>query len=604
MAELSGLEVLALTKEIDVGLQGTYVNNIFRIGEAQIIRFRAPGGTDLMLMVSPKLGAWLSDKVAEREETTPFTTDLRRLLERARFKRASQVDLDRIFVFEMSVEEPIKLVLELMPPGNLVVTDASNKILAIREEVRSPRRRLVRGGLYAPPKPARASPDALQIADIQAAIRAEKTAGQVIGRHVSVPRKYVKEILNRMSLDEGAPSSNLLGREEEVVTVLKAMVDEARTSPTPCLVESEGGVEIFVVNPVREIAVRKAGTVSEICDEVLLPMALQASEGGSDETHRRKVELEGRISNLRQEEESFRAQAATARTLALAAQKAPSVQDAMRAIGELGLKVRKEPNSAQAVASLAYDRAKELGDKASELARVAKKMRSKAPKELVHPSKRRQLPARNREWFEKFRWFRTSGGRLAIGGRDAASNSILVRRHMEEGDTVYHANLFGSPFFILKGGKGQTDEEVREVAQATVAFSSAWKTGLGSAEAYWVLPDQVKSSAPTGEYLSRGSFAIVGKKNTVSKMIVEIAVGLTPDELVTGGPESSFKGRSSAYVVLRPHHEKSSETAKSVLGALASMVEDLQGFTVDDILRALPTGGGKILRKVSAKHEG
>src|SRR5271157_2840185 len=155
MAELSGLEVLALTKEIDRGLRGSYVNNIFRIGEAQIFRFRAPGGADIMLMVSPKLGAWLSEKVSEREQTTPFTTDLRRLLGRARFEGASQVDLDRIFVFDMSAGEPMKLVVELMPPGNLIVTDSNGKILAIGKEVRSPRRRLVRGGVYLPPKQAR-----------------------------------------------------------------------------------------------------------------------------------------------------------------------------------------------------------------------------------------------------------------------------------------------------------------------------------------------------------------------------------------------------------------------------------------------------------------
>jgi len=600
MAELSGLEVLALTKEIERGLQGSYVNNIFRIGETQIIRFRSPGGGDIMLMASPRLGAWLSEKVEEREETTQFTTDLRRLLGRARFEGASQVDLDRIFVFEMSALEPTKLVLELMPPGNLVVTDSGGRILAIRKEVRSPRRRLVRGGVYQPPKQARLSPDSLQVADVAAAVRAEKTAGRAIGKHVSLPRKYVREILGRMALEEGSPSSDLSGREEEVVRVTSALVAEARTSPAPCLADYGGDLEILVVNPVVRV-VKRAGTVSALCDEVLLPQVLEESDTGPAGASRGKLELEGRVSALRHEGESFRTRAAEARILALAAQRANTVSDALKAIDKLEIMARRQPASPQAVASLAYDQAKEFEDKAAELEKAAKKLQAKAPKEPAPSPGRRKLPARNREWFEKFRWFMTSGGKLAIGGRDAASNSILVKRHMEEGDTVYHANLFGSPFFILKGGRGQSEEEVREVAQATVAFSSAWKTGLGSADAYWVLPEQVKSSAPTGEYLSRGSFAVVGKKNMIAKNIVEIAVGETRDGMVTAAPETSFKGKSRAYVVLRPHHEKSSETAKGVLKTLSSMVEDWPGYTVDDILRVLPTGGGKVLRKYSTK---
>jgi predicted ribosome quality control (RQC) complex YloA/Tae2 family protein len=553
-----------------------------------------------MLMASPRLGAWLSEKVAEREETTGFTTELRRLLGRARFESAYQVGLDRIFVFELSAVRPMKLVLELMPPGNLIVTDPDGTILAIGEEVRSPRRRLVRGGAYVPPRQARTSPEDLRPADVAAAVRAEKTAGQAIGKHVSLPRKYVREILGRMALEESSPSSKLTGREDETVTVINALLAEARTSPSPCLAESDGAIEIFVVNPVAKV-VKKAPTVSALCDEVLLPQLLQATDAGSEAADKQKEALEARVSKLRQEEESFRAQAAAARSFALSAQSAATVSDALRAIEALKIEVRKEPGSTQAVASLAYDRAKEFEVKADELQRAAKKLRAVAPVKVERASRRKQLPSRNREWFEKFRWFRTSEGKLAIGGRDAASNSILVRRHMEEGDTVYHANFFGSPFFILKGGKGQTDEEVREVAQATVAFSSAWKTGLGSGDAFWVRPEQVKSSAPSGEYLSRGSFLITGKKNLVPKNILEIAVGETDDGKVTAAPESAFKGRTRAYLVLRPQSEKSSETAKSVLQALSSMTGRLEGYTVDDILRVLPTGGGKVLRKYAAE---
>ncbi len=36
---------------------------------------------------------------------------------------------------------------------------------------------------------------------------------------------------------------------------------------------------------------------------------------------------------------------------------------------------------------------------------------------------------RERRWFEKFRWFFSSEGFLCIGGRDATSNEIIVKKH-------------------------------------------------------------------------------------------------------------------------------------------------------------------------------
>ena len=211
------------------------------------------------------------------------------------------------------------------------------------------------------------------------------------------------------------------------------------------------------------------------------------------------------------------------------------------------------------------------------------------------------LSRAKKEWYEKFRWFFTTEGKLAIGGRDAQSNSTLIRRHMEDGDTVYHADLFGSPFFVLKGGKGQSDREVREVAKATVTFSSAWKTGLGAADAYWVTPDQVGSAGPSGEYLAHGSFAIKGKKNFVTKNPVEVAVGIDDAGRVISGPEEAVMRAAKGHVSIVPSREKPSDTAKKVLHELAPYANPQVSLGVDDVLRMLPAGGGKIVRRRADK---
>ena len=600
MAELSGFEVLALVKEIDSALRGAYVNNIYTLGDAQLLRLRKQGGEDVWLVASPNLGVWVSEKVAERAETTDFTSRLRRELERARFSGASQINLDRIFELNFGEGEDTRnLIVELMPPGNLIITDKDGKILVLKEEVRSTSRRLIRGEAYAAPAQRRLNPSIIGPGDVVEMVRAEKTIGKAIGKHVALPRKYVAEVVSRLSLDEEAPSSLLEGKGEDFARVLREMLEEARTKPHPCVCETESGDEIFALLP-RHLKVKgDSPTVSALCDEILLRDAIESTSPADRREDRERRELEATIRNLGSEEASLLSRASRLRSLAADAGGAASIVDAKRIVLEGGLKPRADPASPAAAASLLYDGAKELEDRVGDVRETIARLSRRIPKDKAesrHATKK--LAKRKQEWYEKFRWFFTSEGKLALGGRDAHSNGLLVRRHLQDEDVVYHADLFGSPFFVLKGGKSQSERETLEMAQATVAFSSAWKTGLAAADAYWVNPDQVSSAAPSGEYLPRGSFAIKGRKNFVTKNMVEVAVGVDRNGRLVSGPESALMSNAVSYLVLRPHREKGSETAKRVLVELKPASKALGlDLTVDDVLRALPAGGGKVARK-------
>lgn len=600
MADLSGFEVMVLIDEVDSALRGAYVNNIYTLGDAQVLRLRRQEGGDAWLVASPRHGVWLSEKVAERGETGEFTTRLRRELERARFSGAQQAGLDRVFVLKFGEgEEARRLVVELMPPGNIILTDAGGRILLARDEVRSKARRVVRGGTYAAPSQSRLSPAEVTREDVASMARAEETAGRALGRHVALPRKYVDEALARLSLGQDADSSALEVRGEEVPRVLREMVQEARERPRPCLCASAGGDQILAFAP-RSMEVKKEfPTLSALCDDLLLPAVVEGVGLADAEGDRARRELEATLSKLMSEESGLRTKAAELRRSAQDVSGASSTAEAVKALAGAGISPRSAPGSPAAAASLIFAEAKRLEERARASKEAAERLSRKAPRAGAAGARAtRMLSRRKAEWYEKFRWFFTSGGKLAIGGRDAQSNSLLVRRHLEDGDSVYHADLFGSPFFVLKGGGSQTEEEVREVAQATVAFSSAWKTGLGSADAYWVSPDQVSAAAPSGEYLARGSFAIKGKKNFVTRNLVEVAVGLDAAGRVVSGPEAAIARGARAYVVLRPHKEKGSETAKRVLRDLAPAAVP-GGPGVDDVLRALPPGGGKVVRRGS-----
>jgi len=596
MAELSGFEVLALLKEIDAALRGTYINNIYSFGTSQLFRFRKSESPDVWLVVSPKKGAWISASVSERAETTEFTTKLRGELERARFAGTDQVDLDRVFVltFQDGVER--KLILELMPPGNVIVVDSGGKVLLAQEEVRSPARRIIRGEAYQPPRQSRISPLVIRPADVVRMQEEERTAGRAIGRHIALPKKYVTESLARLGLKGESPAPSLSGRESEVVGVLEDLVSEVRDDPKPCLCRTVDGEDIFVVPPTGADLVVSARTVSELCDRVFLHEAGEVAEKPSEETGKRK-ELEITAAKLRSEAASLTEKAAKTRAAASVASLG-NLEGALVLLRENGARPAREPSSPSAIASLLFDRAKDLERKAADALEAAGRLEKRLDRiRPVGGSMAKPLPRRSREWYEKFRWFVSSGGRLAVGGRDAQSNTLLVKRYVEEGDVVYHADLFGSPFFVLKDGKRQSDEEVLELAQATVSFSSGWKTGLGAADAYWVEKDQVSSTAESGEYLAKGSFVVRGKKNFVRHALIQIAIGLDDKGRVMAGPESAVAKGCPRYLVLIPHREKASDTAKKVLRELSEESIARAPPSVDDVVRALPAGGGKIVRR-------
>jgi len=594
MAELSGFEVLVLLKEIDSALRGTYVNNVYSYGTSQLFRLRRPEGPDTWLVVSPRKGVWISGTVAERAETTEFTSRLRGEFERTKFSGTSQVDLDRVFELEFENGNRRKLIVELMPPGNIIVVDGERRIVLALEEVRSRTRRVVKGETYQPPRQGRLSPSEVDAEDVRAMWAKEKTVGRAIGRHVALPRKYVSESLRRLDLTDESPSPSLNGREEELVGILRGLVAEAQDNPRPCLCRTEEGEDIFVIPPGEAEMTVSAGSVSELCDRAFLTEAGEMNEGASPEEAKRK-ELEITISKLRAESESLAVQAATARSAAASATSA-SLEKALEILRESGVRRLREPSSPSAVGSALFDYAKELERKSTEsldaAGRLERQLAKLRPPEV---SRTKPLSRRKQEWFEKFRWFYTSGGRLAVGGRDAQSNTLLIRRHLEDVDVVYHADLFGSPFFILKDGRQQSEQEELELAQATVSFSSGWKTGLGAADAYWVLKDQVSSAAGSGEYLGKGSFVIRGKKNFVRHALLQVAVGQDPSGRVIAGPETAMAKVCLQYVVLVPQREKQTDTAKKVMKELK--LPGGKAPLLDDVVRALPAGGGKIVRR-------
>lgn len=237
---------------------------------------------------------------------------------------------------------------------------------------------------------------------------------------------------------------------------------------------------------------------------------------------------------------------------------------------EKAKKIKKKINGAEEALKQSLKKLKEL---------EAKKEKFDAEEE-----KKAVLTNRKKEWYEKFRWFISSDGFLVIGGRDATSNEVVVKKHADNGDLVLHTDMAGSPFFIIKSdGKKIPESTIKEAADATCTFSRAWKLGLQTSEVFYVSPDQVSKKTKAGEYMGKGAFMVYGKSNYIENKI-NLAVGVTKDNAIMVGPLEAVKKNCEKYVGLIPGDEKVSSTAKKINYKLGGNLD------LDEIIRALPAG--------------
>lgn len=131
-------------------------------------------------------------------------------------------------------------------------------------------------------------------------------------------------------------------------------------------------------------------------------------------------------------------------------------------------------------------------------------------------------------WFEKFLWFISSEGYLVLGGHDAQQNEQLFRRHFKRGDIYCHADLNGAASVIVKNTHPDQPIPPSTLSQAgtlSVATSQAWDSKI-VISAWYVNYDQVTKTAPSGEYLTTGSFMIRGKKNFLPPAKLELGYGM------------------------------------------------------------------------------
>lgn len=654
--ELSSIELRYLVNEIRSRIisssSGYYVSSINAITRSSLfLKLHHPMQEDIMFVLSTR-GIWITRlKFKPVEENNSLESVAQKELERSKLELIEQIGSERIVSLKFRHPDgKVRIVVgEFFGDGNLIICNENMQIIAILNPIHVRHRTLSVGLRYVYP-PARGV-DVFNITlDQMLSLRDGAKNLDVlrwIGRNISMPKKFVEEVINRAGIEVDKHAAQLSDDEvSKIYNTIKNIINEVSTGgknhePIVILLDDKPQEALPIITQeaaaasklIKKNNIKKVASYMDAVDEVLSNEIMDIGRNSRTvELDRQIAVLEHDFEELNKAKETVLKKAAAIRKLAgelmalsyrgsdviadlLAANSASLVTEkGIQYIEVAGEQVKMQSNLAKA-GSMLFARAKEMerGNASIEEARgkiLAQIGKLRSETAAIHRKVivKEQI---SREWYERYRWFITTDGLLVIGGRDASSNSALIRKHLTEHDIVFHAEVHGSPFFIIKNAaafaatqESTINSSLHEVAQATISFSRAWKDGLSSADAYWVMAEQVKKGAPTGQFLPKGSFVIEGKRNYIKGVELRLAIGimqLNNRETLLCGPEEAVKKRSIFYTVLLQGGVDPMNAAKKVksefvkiAGENTKIAESIKHVSLDEFVRALPTGQSRL----------
>ena len=645
--ELSGIELHYLVNKISSKITSSYyVSNISSITKNSILlKLHHPTESDINLIVSTK-GIWITSKKYKQMEENQLLSILSREIERAKINSVSQPGSERIFFlhFINKDNKERKLVVEIFGKGNIILCDESMKILWILNPVEV-RHRILKTGLEYVLPPNRGE-DVFQIS-LEGMKKSRDTQPENtdlvrwLAKCTSLPRKYVEEILLHSGIS--AKYANNLSDNDvhdiyyKTKEITSKVIDETNHEPSIMVDKLGLAIDASPIVMSGDSNAKKVESYMDGIDQVLSNEIISIGRSlKTEETDRKILELEHDLEEQNKAKTQVITRSQNLRRVAhelmnLSSMGVEDMTDStvrsllenndseiVKENGITYLNIENErikfESSIPKSSSLLFSRAKELErgainiDKASEELRLrVEKLQNQTQKihEKIQFSK-----LESKQWYERYRWFVTSDGYLVIGGRDASSNSAIIRKYMTENDIIFHAEIHGSPFFLVKNVNNQENQDssyVEEAAQATVSFSRAWKDGLSSGDAYWVFPNQVKKGAPTGQFLPKGSIVIEGKRNFCRGIELKLSIGLVQIEKkysIVCGPLNAVRKRSLVFTSLLPGGTDPMNLAKKVKSEFVraisefdqSLAEYCKKISLDEFIRMLPTGQSKIER--------
>jgi len=665
---MTSFDIAALVPELNRATIGARIDNVYQIDSVTfLLKFRQPSQPPLHLLFEAGKRIHLTSYILKKPLKPPaFCMALRKHLKNGRVTGIQQHEFERIVVIKVGTREgEFQLISELFGEGNLILVGPQNIILHALVYRRMRDRNVLRGEVFQHAPPSGRNPLVLsrqEFGEIKLLGRLEVVRG--LTRFLSIGGLYAEEILLRAQVEKNVMCESLTENEmdrvfEQLKQILSVII-AGNISPHVVVDEKVELVDVVPI-PLKKYAGLKQKpymTFSEALDEYYVETTMKGKAIKVAKEVDRKLTKQQRIlqrqqealEELKEKEERNRRVGDTIFAhlgeLQLLLQKIMDEKSEGKLWEQIVLSMEKEREaghipafyfhslepqrltlqvsvenlvfpldlrrSVQASAADYYAKAKRAESKLKGVEEALQETQDRIKElqrqrtEQVEETAKPPIKKRKKAWYEKFRWFRSSEGFLVVGGRDAATNEALVKKHMEPHDIVFHADIPGAPFVLIKTeGKAPTEQTIRESAQFAASYSRAWRDALGAVDVYWVTPQQVSKSPPTGLYLKRGAFMIHGSRNYLRKVPLELAIGvMTVGEqpVVVGGPADAVSKQTSTYVEIVPGEHSSHKLAEHIRHLIAENVsralqkrvfeipiEEIQGF--------IPLGKGAVRSK-------
>jgi predicted ribosome quality control (RQC) complex YloA/Tae2 family protein len=662
---LTSFEIAAILLELRDQLAGARIKNIYQTrGKTLILKLHKPDDANLSLLIESGKRLHLTAYLQEKPQQPPgFCMALRKHLRNGIVNDISQLEFERILTISVSTRVgEFKLVVEIFGDGNIILVDSHNLIQQALRFKKMRDRNVVRGELFQHAPTRGINPFTAEVSTLLQ-LRNFKELEIIKGltKFLSISGKYAEEVLATAEVNKEEKCELLEDRDlDRIFTALKSLLTHLKLGtldPGIILDETGGWIDVVPIQlkKYERFTCKKFATFNEAVDEYyaralgereltveakeieqeigkqrrILSDQKEALSGAQkaretmkkagDEIYRHFTETqtfletimkqkrdgetwEDIISQIEREKENKRIPSLYFQALE------PKRLVVKLEIGDLplSLSLRK---SAQENAATFYTQAKKAQKKIvgaekaiQETIQRIEKLEQEREVSLQQPVKSLEK-RRKKAWYEKFRWFFSSENLLVVGGKDAITNEVLIKKHLEPNDLVFHADLTGAPFVILKTeSQTPSQESIFEAAQLAASHSRAWKAKYSAIDVYWVYPSQISKTPPTGEYVQKGAFVIRGKKNYVRKTPLQLVIGIDLDvkpPAIVGGPMQAIKTKTKAYVQIAPGETKSCKLAGEIQNRLKRLVaddlqEEVSRIPLAEIQAFIPFGKGVI----------
>ena len=632
----SYMELKRILAEISDRLLGVRVAGLYHLEDDSIVlKLRSESFSGELRIVPGRFLYLVEGSYEKPSRLSQKGRALRTLVENARIVGVRLIEGERIAVLDLDRRgSKLRMVCELLPKGTILILDEDDRILACLHKLEMRDRRIAPGERYVPP-PAKPAPECEKLEEILGRLTPRKSVVSALAAEARLGGRYAEEVLHLAGVDFSKRVRDLSGEEVDRIISAARKVLKSIRGGEPVVAYSPEGEAQALPYPMKILEARgwrfeKAGSLNEafrLAYEHELAKRLEEERGRAverevEELERRAREKEFSANRLLEEASELRRIAEKLFSLSTELEHVKDEPggrefDGLRIIPEPAerilrieaggreLELRLDQSIMRQISEL-FDKAKKAEAAAERLLREARELRSRAGKlrkgfkkaledALLRVSARLR-PGEGR-WYERYRWFISSEGFLAVAGKDASSNVSLLKKHLEPDDLVFHAEVRGAAVVILKNGRRAGEASRREAAQFAAAYSRAWRDELSTITVYYVSPDQISFKPPPGHYLPRGGFIVKGAR-TYLQARLELAIGAAGDLGIVYGPPDAVKARAKRLVKLAPGRSRAEQLAEEVVRRLFPGFEldprtrrDLKSF----IAELIPYGRGRIL---------